>query len=184
MPPAKKTTRRVSTQKYIRNTRYVPVSLRLGTGRKINLQPRGNRGDCAPVNKEETNDEIFLGNLGVLFEVISEAEAKEVIGKQTTNQQQIHPALQQLRNAKGEEYERGVVVEENFDDQSKRVAAINDRGMITRFKAPGTTDMPLPEIPDNIPPEEVSDWLARQNTEGPEAGLGGLRVTKDDPQTS
>lgn len=168
-------------QKYVRNTRYVPVGIRLGTGRRINLQPRGQRGDCAPVSKDEMSDEIFLGNVGLVFEVIPAAEAADVIMKQTTNQQTAHPALSQLRNAKGEGYERGVVVEENFDDQGKTVAAISDRGMIQRFKAPGTTDQPLPEIPDGVPPEEVSDWVARNTkVEGPEAGLAGLKVNTEE----
>lgn len=184
MPPAKKASARGSTQKYIRNVRYVPVGVRLGTGRRINLQPRGQRGDCAPVSKEEMSDEIFLGNVGLLFEVIPVGEAQDVIGKQTTNQQQVHPALHQLRNAKGEGYTRGVVVEENFDDQGKTVAAISDRGMIERFKAPGTVDQPLPDIPADVPPEEVADWVARQkNIEGPEAGLAGLKVVKEPTTT-
>lgn len=168
-------------QKYVRNTRYVPVGIRLGTGRRINLQPRGQRGDCAPVSKDEMSDEIFLGNVGLVFEVIPAAEAADVISKQTTNQQTAHPALAQLRNSHGDEYERGVVVEENFEDQGKTVAAISDRGMIQRFKAPGTTDQPLPEIPDGVPPEEVSDWVARNTkVEGPEAGLAGLKVNTDE----
>jgi hypothetical protein len=131
------------------------------------------------------NDEIFLGNLGILFEVITESEAKDVISKQTTNQQTLHPALNQLRNAKGEEYQRGVVVEENFDDQGKVVAAVTDRGSISRFKAPGTVDQPLPDVPQDVRPEEVADWVARQsNVEGPEAGIAGLKVTKEQPQTT
>jgi len=169
------------TPKYIRNVRYVPVGVRLGTGRRINLQPRGMRGDCAPVSKEEMSDEIFLGNVGLVFEVIPAAEAADVISKQTTNQQTAHPALSQLRNSHGDAYEKGVVIEENFDDQGKKVAVVSDRGMIQRFKAPGTTDQPLPNVPDSVPPEEVADWVARQkNVEGPEAGLAGLKVNTDD----
>lgn len=169
------------TQKYIRSIRYVPVGVRLGTGRRINLQPRGMRGDCAPVSKDEMQDEIFLGNVGLLFEVIPAAEAADVISKQTTNQQSAHPALSQLRNSKGDEYERGVVIEENFEDQGKKVALVSDRGMIQRFKAPGTTDQPLPEVPSDVPPEEVADWVARNTkVEGPEAGLAGLRVNTDE----
>lgn len=168
-------------QKYIRNVRYMPVGVRLGTGRRINLQPRGQRGDCAPVSKDEMSDEIFLGNVGLLFEVIPAAEAADVISKQTTNQQAAHPALSQLTNAKGEQYERGVVVEENYDDQGKKVALVSDRGMIQRFKAPGTTDQPMPDVPADVPPEEVADWVARQkNIEGPEAGLAGLKVNTDE----
>lgn len=170
-------------QKFIRNVRYVPVSIRLDTGRKIDLKPRGYRGDCVPVNKTEMQDDKFVGNMGILFEVIPASEAKEVISKQTTNQQSVHPALNQIRNAYGEPYERGVVVEENFDDQSQTVGVISDRGQITRFKAPGTVDQPLPDIPSDVPPEEASDWLARNaKVEGPEAGIAGLKVIKEQPQ--
>ncbi len=170
--------------KYIRNVRAVPIGMRLGSGRRIDLQPRGMRGDCVPVNEEEMSDEIFLANLDLLFEVITQSEAKDVISKQTTNQQTVHPALSAMRNELGEEYTKGVVVEQSDEDQPV-VAAVNERGMITRFRAPGTVDKPLPAIPDDIPPEQVSDWVARQRTtEGPEAGLAGMKVTKGQVQKS
>lgn len=171
--------------KFIRNIRYVPVSVRLGTGRRIDLKPRGMRGDCAPVNKDEMQDEIYMANEGLLFENITSADAEGVISKQTTNQQKAHPALAQLRNSLGEGYSRGVVVEENYDDQGKVMAAVSDRGVIERFKAPGTVDQPLPDIPDDVPPEEASDWVARNSKiEGPEAGLAGLKIVKDNPTTN
>jgi hypothetical protein len=176
MPPKKKI-------QYIRNTRYVPVSIRLNKERRIELAPRGQRGDCAPVNGEEMESQAFLDNDELLFEVVSSDDAKESIGKQVKNQQSVHPALSAMRNAKGEEYTRGVIVEESDQDQGKVVAGVNERGMITRLKVAGTEDNPLPDIPDSVPPEEHSDWLARQkNVEGPKAGLGDLKVVKDPPQ--
>lgn len=179
--PAKKR----EAPKYIRNVREVPVGIRLGTGRRIDLKPRGMRGDCAPVNEDEMDDEIFLGNVGLIFEIIPNAEAKKVIEKQTTNQQSVHPALAVMRNALGEEYEKGVVVVEESEAERPVVAAVNNRGMITRFKAPGTEDNPLPIIPDDVPPEEAADWVARQkNVEGPEAGLAGMKVTKGQVEKS
>lgn len=182
MAPRKK----AADQQYIRNIRYVPVAVRLGSGRRIDLKPRGMRGDTAPVSEDEMNDEIFLGNLDLLFEVIGDKDAKDVIKKQVTNQQRVHPALNQLRNSHGNEYEKGVVIEDNINEEGPTVAAVNDRGMITRFKAPGTTDQPLPTIPSDVPPEEVADWIARNAKieEGPEAGLGGLRVTRTETQTT
>lgn len=182
MPPAKKRT----GQQFIRNVRHVPVSIRLGTGRRIELKPRGQRGDTAPVSKDEMVDEIFMGNENLLFEVISSQDAQKVITKQTTNQQNVHPALNQMRNARGEEYKRAVVVEEYTQEARPTVAAVNDRGEITRFKAPGSVDNPLPEIPSDVPAEEVADWLARQKTiEGPEAGLPpGIKVVKGNTETT
>lgn len=182
MPAKRKTT----GQQFIRNVRHVQVSLRLGTGRRIELKPRGQRGDTVPVNKDEMVDEIFLGNVGILFEVIPQAEATKIIEKQTTNQQSLHPALAQMRNALGEEYKRAVVVEEHTTESRPVVAAVNDRGEITRFRAPGSVDNPLPEIPADVPAEEAQDWLARQKTvEGPEAGLApGIKVVKGTPETT
>lgn len=179
MPAKKKVT------KYIRNIRGVQVGLRLGTGRRIDLKPRGMRGDCAPVSEDEMEDEIFLGNVGLIFEIIPGSEAQKVIAKQTTNQQAIHPALAVMRNELGEEYEKGVVIVEESEAERPTVAAVNERGMITRFKAPGTVDKPLPNIPDDVPPEEAADWVARQkHVEGPEAGLAGMKVTKGQVEKS
>jgi hypothetical protein len=171
---------------YIRNLRYVPCGLRLGTGRRIDLQPRGQRGDLVPIKEEEREDEIFLGNEGLLFEVISATEAQKVLTKQTHNQQARHPALDAMRNEIGEPYESGVVVEESNEEQGRVVATVSDRGMIHRFKAPGTVDQPLPKIPDSVPPEEQADWVARnvRTPEGPEAGLAGIKVIKAEVQTT
>ena len=175
-----------TTTRYIRNVRYCQASIRLGSGRRINLQPRGMRGDCAPVSKEEMNDEIFLANSGILYEIITQSEAKQVVEKQTTNQQSTHPALRGLRNAKGEEMEdKGVVVEESNVDQGKAAGSIDERGMITHFHAVGSVDKPLPNVPAHVPPEEQADWLARNNqTEGPEAGLAGAKITMEQPTTT
>lgn len=179
--PAKKT-----ETKYIRNVRHVPISVRLDTGRRIELRPRGQRGDCAPVNKEEMEDHKFVNNMDILFEVIPAGEAKEVISKQTINQQAIHPALQQMRNAKGEEFTKGVVLEESSSDTAKGtgVASVDERGMITRFAGRGSVDNPISEVPGHVNPEEASDWLARQKVDDnkrPEENLG-LKVTKGDTQ--
>lgn len=165
-------------QKFIRNVRHVQVGVRLGTGRRIDLRPRGERGDTVPVSEEEQQDEIFLGNIDLLFELLGSEEAKKNIAKQATNQQSVHPALAQMRNALGEEY-TGVVMVEESNEERPVIAAVDSRGMITRFKAPGTVDKPMPEVPSNIPPEQVSDWIARNsNLEGPEAGLAGRKLVK------
>jgi len=177
--PAKK------KQQFIRNIRHVPVSIRLDTGRRIQLQPRGQRGDTVPVNEEEMQDEKFLGNQDLLFELITETEGKNVIAKQTVNQQMIHPALSQIRTPTGEVYSSGVVVEENFTDQGKVVGVVDERGHIQRFRAEGVPEQSLPKVPSDVPPEEYADWLARQKTvEGPEAGLGNIKVTKNAVQKS
>lgn len=161
MPPKttqKKTTERKprDTQKYVRNLRNAVVSLRVGERpnvKHIVLQGRGNRGDTAPVNKDALADGKFRSDEGVLYEIISAAAAKEIIEKQTYNQQSAHPALANLKNAKGEQYTSGVVVEESNEAQGKVVAHLEvdptrpKQIGITRMAVPGTTDNPM--LPDS-----------------------------------
>lgn len=180
MPPAKKpaTKKRASTQKWIRNTRGVQVSIRLDTGRRIELLPRGRRGDAVPVSAAEMKDEKFILNKGLLFEIITENEAVQVAEKQDTNRLQVHPAMSQIRNAKGEKYEGDVKMETEEQAQGTVVGQVDDRGMITRSDANGTTDNPI-----RVTSEEKLDEVARRtDLEGPEAGIGDIKVTKESVQ--
>jgi len=188
----KKTTRRKPAKKtWMRNLRHTHVSIRLDD-RKIELAPRGQRGDIAPIKKDEAEHEIFLQNQGTLFETLTTAEAKEVVEQQHENvQQRPHPALATIRNEYGEEYER-VTTEPEFNrEQGKTVAPLDEEGNLTinrqgirRSPIPGTTENPLPDIPDHIAPEEQADWIARQRSaQGVEAGFGGeVKVTKEPTQ--
>lgn len=192
----KETTRKPrETQKYVRNLRNAQVALRTGERpniKFINLQPRGNRGDCAPISKEQLSEANFRQDEGLLYEIISAAEARDVIEKQTYNQQSAHPALAGLRNDKGEVFTKGVVVEESNEAQGKVVAHLDvDHNRpraeigITRMNVPGTIDNPLPAIPDDVEPEQVADYVARQKgTEGVGAGLAGFKVTTEPVQKS
>lgn len=81
-PVAKKP---ASTSKYIRNLLGIDVRVTFDSGRRIELSPRGQRGDMVAVSKEEMDDPIFLNNLSSLYEVISGAEATKVRDKQLTN---------------------------------------------------------------------------------------------------
>lgn len=170
-----------STKQYIRNIRYMPVSIRLSKDRRIELQPRGNRGDCAPVSEEDMDSTAFSLNKDLLFEVITEDEAKSNVEKQTTNQQAVHPALSQLRSPQGETYKKGVVVQENIEVEGTTVGNINERGMITRYDTLGTVDRPF-QGDGTLQTDEVlaqTDEIARDKSlEGPQAGIGNLKVTK------
>ena len=75
----------VSSSKYVRNVRGVNVRVTFGTGRKIELAPRGQRNDMTAISKEELDDSIFLNNLGSLYEVISATDAQTIREKQMTN---------------------------------------------------------------------------------------------------
>jgi hypothetical protein len=99
-PVAKKTAaprKTSSTGKYLRNIRGVEVRVTFHSGRKIELASRGQRGDMAAITKEELDDAIFLGNLGIIYEVISSAEAQKIRDKQFTNVSSMnHPRPEQI----------------------------------------------------------------------------------------
>lgn len=197
MAPAKKaaqtkkssTTKRKPQQKYIRNLRHVPIAFRMGEDkRRIELKPRGQRGDLIPLKKGDQTDDTFLKNVDLLFEVISTSEVDKITENQTTNQTtKQHPAMAAIRNELGEEYEGNpVVVEEEFNSQGRVVANLDDSGNIPidrgtgirRASIPGSEDRPLPDVPDSIPPEEAADWVAR-NSDNP---ISSLRVSKEPTQ--
>lgn len=171
---------RRTKQKHYRNLRYTPVSIRLKElDRKIALQPRGQRGDIAPLKSGETSDPDFIANKDILFEVITDEEAKQIVEKQTTNQQAkaVHPALREMRNERGEEYADGALKVEIEEDRSKVVAyteevaegvgnVVVDRGIgIRRAPVPGSVDRPSEPIPDSIGPEEQAEYRLKQTEE-------------------
>lgn len=173
---------RTTQRKWIRNLRNnIPAYLRLDSGKTFELRPRGERGDSYPVSKEDLEDIKFKMNEGLLFEIITEAEANKNITKQMTNQQAKHPALDKLRNEKDEPYEKGIVFEESYEDQGKVVAGVTTDGKdvnITRAVMPGTIDNPV------LPADQKADAVARgKGLEGPAAGLGGeIKVTTEEVQ--
>lgn len=147
MPPRKKTAdepaaekparRPRSTQKFARNLYGSPLGLRLAGGDRIELRPRGQRGDLAPITKDQQGDAKMLLNIGVTVEVISEAEARKIIEAQNTNQQAFHPTAAILRDALGRPYENPEVrVEADPQAQGETVALLKD-GQIVTQRVPG-----------------------------------------------
>ncbi len=207
--PAAQKKRAAPQSRCVRNLRNVHVSLK-AQGRRIELAPRGQRKDVAPLEKGDQADEAFMADKGVLFEIITKGAADKIAEKQATNQQEKrHPALDVLRTAEGEKYsDDAVKLEERHDQQGKVVANLSEepnRGKrfdwgvdIRRADLPGTQDRPLPDMPDSVAPEDqgqyrldqaaeadaLADEQARnKNVEGPAAGLGGIRqVTKGEVQ--
>lgn len=201
MPPAKKTSakksRPRSTAKYIRNLHAVPVSLRFSeqtSGRRIELRPRGERGDIQKVNKDELEDTIFMLNQDSLFELLTANQAADTLEKQTWNQQKRSPIVDMLRNELGEPID-SVVMKKSPQEEAITVAHIEQTGATNRLQqgevihrgievkrapVPGSQDNPGPQVPDHIDPEHAADWVARnaeqQGIEGPQAGLGGYSV--------
>ena len=190
----------VSRDKFVRNLTGTEFRIRLTRQvqpeRPFVLQPRGQRGDIAPLKKEDLQDPILLDNLALgVIELITAAEAQEAIAKQGTNLQAPHPALSALRNELGEEYPEGALkTEVAFEEQGVTVAHLEDgqvafdhQGIANRD--PGLTDpnatkeSPIRSTainPADVPVEglagSTADAVARQKgAEGPAAGLGGIK---------
>lgn len=71
------------TAKYIRNLRGVPVHARLYSQNpkdpfRVALEPRGRQGDTTVVPVALIDDSTFLKGVGVLWEVITETEYKQI----------------------------------------------------------------------------------------------------------
>lgn len=156
--------------KVIRNLRNLHVSV-FPQKRRVELAPRGQRNDLAPLEKGDLSDAGFLADKDVLFEIITQGEADKVTAKQATNIQQArHPALDMIRNDKGERYEDGAVkMEQNSEAQGKVVADLTseksrgttkfDWGVgIQRAAVPGSVDHETTRIPDTVAPEDQAAW--------------------------
>lgn len=169
--------------KYVRNIRGIECRFTLqdGKGRRIGLAPRGQRGDIEIVNKEDQEDPIYLANEGLLFEVITAAEAKRIIANQQINaREEEHPIWSQLRNEKGQGYQqRHATIEESIESKAIVVADIKEAGA-GRFtdknvqevrrgagpmfiEAPGSAGHPatgyMQSVPGDISPEDYHDFL-------------------------
>jgi hypothetical protein len=188
-------------RKYARNIYERHAAIRFRNGKRIELAPRGQRGDVAPLTKDDFEDDAFIANHGVLFEVITAKEAEGIIEKQATNiQQSRHPAFESIRNELGDEYddtairmdkpeaERSIVVAQTEPVAEGVGDIVIDRGVgIRRAKVPGSEDRPVPDIPDSIGPEEQAQYRAQQAQEELdrkelEDALGDAKVVVEPPQ--
>lgn len=191
-PPKKRGT----TQRYIRAI-YAPAGgtrLTLNNGNRFHLQPRGQINDLAPVTKDDITDPVYVQNKNLMFEEISSAEAKKIIEGQATNAQtpRNRGVIEHIRDEYGNPVNQEVKMEQPFEQQGQVVANIEDgpsgrftdgyQGKITRapgeapqqVSVPGSVGNPLPEVPSDVPPEQVADWVAR-NAKSAEAAADALR---------
>lgn len=120
---------------FIRNLRGTEFGFRLSRqakGPRTDLKPRGQRGDLVRLEKEDYGDPNLERQLQYqCVELITLAEAREIIAKQAVNQQQqVHPAMAMLRNELGVPYEQGAVkVAPEFNSQGITVATLDPRQM-------------------------------------------------------
>jgi len=139
-------------KKFIRNVRGVNVRVTFDSGRRVQLEPRGQRGDMSAVSKDELDDPIFLSNLGLLYEIISGADAEEIRAKQFTNAS-THPNRPEalLTNQLGENITSSGV-DKSFESQGRVIATLHETvgdtpreqksTQITRGMNPERSDVP------------------------------------------
>lgn len=179
-PPQKKTARKQrkpATKRasdYIRNKWGSDVRITLSEvndERRIELKPRGQRGDLARCSKEEWDDDKMDR---ALVELIPSDLATEIMNGQLTNQQTPHSALEALRNPLGQPYAQAPEVQIPFEQQGTVVAGLQPgqaQGRLdqteTVVRAPGAApqQVPVPGSVQNPVPQSAAmtqDWLARQ----------------------
>lgn len=129
-PAAKKKTAppKQDTARFVRNIRNITVRCTLENGRRIELKPRGERGDMASLSEEETNDARVIENVGMIWELLGSQQAQDILHKQSTNQQVSPTAFDQLLNEYGKPYEGDATVEKAFEEQGEVVANVEDTG--------------------------------------------------------
>jgi hypothetical protein len=178
------------------------------TKRATELKPRGQRGDMLRLEPQDLNDPELITQVEYgLIEIITEAQARDIIRKQAHNvQQAIHPAMAALRNELGEEYAQDAVrVDVEYNSQGITVAPLTPQGggagalpdlgrrgvdwnAIRQGQAapvmqPVQNPSPGRIVSDGFAkPDVAADMVARQkNLEGPAAG-GVQRVVVEAPQ--
>jgi hypothetical protein len=178
------------------------------TKRATELKPRGQRGDMLRLEPQDLNDPELITQVEYgLIEIITEAQARDIIRKQAHNvQQAIHPAMAALRNELGEEYAQDAVhVDVEYNSQGITVAQLTPQGggagalpdlgrrgvdwnAIRQGQAapvmqPVQNPSPGRIVSDGFAkPDVAADMVARQkNLEGPAAG-GVQRVVVEAPQ--
>lgn len=114
--------------KWVRNLYTSPFSLRLARQsdpktRRIELKPRGVRGDMFPLEEGDEKDHILIANIGRV-EVIGNGTAQRVLAGQTHNIHKTNSTLAMLTNELGEPIKK-LTVETEYNKQGVVVAYID-----------------------------------------------------------
>ena len=151
---------------YVRSLVNMPFSFRWNTEndkkRTMELKSRGQRGDLHPIASKDLQDSAFQDalqtnlSLGVI-EILSAAEAQQVIAGQTTNIQQVHTPLSVLRSETGKEYD---------PENVKLTASLEDQGVVVGHLKHSEGSNEVGEISSGNRKKGV-DW------EQTRSGLGG-----------
>lgn len=194
--PRAKKTEEVQERRFIRNLTGAAGGVRLVFESQYKLEPRGFVGDMVQVYEDDWLSPNYTTDLGILFEELTVEQAKEVLTKQSTNAQapRQDALMDVLRNERGEKYTQAdPTIEQPFERQGQVVATVEDgpegrfttgyQGKITRTSAeapqqvpvPGSAQNPGPQVPSDIPPEQVADWVARNRAQDEQAAADALR---------
>lgn len=119
-------------RKWVYNLYNAPFSLRLQgredkNGKRIELKPRGQRGDVFPLHPDDLNDPNLHSNVELgLLAIIGDGTANAIVSKQTKNMSRTHTPLAVLTNEKGEAYAPdSLKVEAEFNSQGVVVGVVD-----------------------------------------------------------
>jgi len=147
--------------KWVRNLYTSPFSLRLQRQsdmktRRIELKPRGIRGDMFPLEAGDENDHILRANLGRV-EVIGDGTAKRVAEGQTHNIQKTKTTLDLIRNENNEPIKKLTVTTE-YNQQGVVVGYVDQNAQAKLEKGEfGRSRAVLGDL--NRQPEQVEHFV-------------------------
>src|ERR1019366_4867291 len=147
--------------KWVRNLYTSPFSLRLQRQsdlktRRIELKPRGVRGDMFPLEPGDENDHILRANEGRV-EVIGDGTAKRVAAGQTHNIQKTNTTLALIRNENDEPIKK-LTVETEYNQQGVVVGYVDSSAQAKLEKGEfGKSRAVLGDL--NRQPEEVLNFV-------------------------
>lgn len=138
--------------------------------RRIELKPRGQRGDLARVSNDEWDDDKMDRSL---VELIPAELATEIMNGQLTNQQTPHSALEALRNPLGQPYTQAPSFGITPGQEPQVVARVQETGpaghidqneQVVRQPGAAPQQAAVPGSIQNpvVPDAMTQDWLARQ----------------------
>ena len=164
---------------YLRNLHGCESRVNLSDGRKIELKPRGQRGDMESITADEFKDQKVQDNIGLVYEPLSEESAQEVMEKQNTNRQEPHAPFAAITNERGEQYQQAdVPVEKAFEEQGEVVAKVESQPSLKNqevresiVREPSIDHESVQELIDNVGIEKANQILQsvqQQPQMGPE----------------
>jgi hypothetical protein len=149
-----------SGRKWVRNLLSSPFNLRLqrqDKKQRIELKPRGVRGDMFPLEPGDENDHVLIDAIGYV-EIIGDGTARKVAEGQTHNIQKTNTTLAMLRNPLGEPIQKLEVTTE-YNQQGVTVAYLDpaqqeklQKGELSRSRQ-ALGDLTREQ------PEQVAHWV-------------------------